>query len=110
MDAPTRRDIDDAWPDVLLLLEPGVVVVKEYEHRDAFMGGLGWLERYDLGEDALLFFTHALLHRLVVRSVYVETPLDLSHYAPDVLRSRAAERLQFTLSRPPPSRMPLFNR
>jgi len=44
--------MDDSWPDVLLLLEPGRIVVKSYQaHPESYMGGYGRLEFYDLGED-----------------------------------------------------------
>ncbi len=40
-------DVDDVWPDALLLLEPGRLVLKVYG-RDG-----GQLRFYDLGPDAL---------------------------------------------------------
>jgi hypothetical protein len=54
------EDIDNDWPDVLLLLEPGRVVIKNYEAAGGF-GGRGWLEFYDLNSDSLLVFTTSLL-------------------------------------------------
>lgn len=50
------RQIDDAWPDIILLLESGRVITKNYEPTDGF-GGRGWLEFYEMGEDSLLGFT-----------------------------------------------------
>ena len=74
--------MDDSWPDVLLLLEPGHLVVKCYPARsERYMGGSGWPAFYDLGEDALLAFTASLLSLIADRSVYVEDPLYLAKYA-----------------------------
>lgn len=104
LSADAVRDADDAWPDLMLMLEAGVVVVKDYLSEVGFSQGSGRLERFELGEDSLLFFTHELLSRLVARSVYVETPLDLSRYQVDVLRSRPIESVGFKLTRPNPGR------
>ena len=49
-------DIDDSWPDVLLLLESGFAVIKRYEAEPGSMGGRGWLELYDANEDSLLLW------------------------------------------------------
>jgi uncharacterized protein DUF6602 len=50
--------IDDAWPDVLILLEPGIVALKNYPDR-----GRGRVAFFKYGADALLAFSTALLRR-----------------------------------------------
>lgn len=56
----TIADVDDSWPDLLLFVKAGRFVLKQYEPTGGF-GGTGWLEYYELGEDALPAFTNDLL-------------------------------------------------
>ncbi|MBZ5708829.1 hypothetical protein K7C98_06145 [Nannocystis pusilla] len=107
--AETMDHADDCWPDVLLFLEAGIVVLKEWEEREGLGGGQGELLRFDLGADALLFFTDALLRGLVARSVFVETPLDLASYQIPSLHSQPVERVSFRLTRPNPGRRYFFD-
>jgi len=72
--------IDDVWPEIMLFLEPGKVVLKEYESTGSG-GGSGWVEFYTFGEDALLYFTNSLLQRLSQRVVNTEEPFYLTRYA-----------------------------
>lgn len=99
---------DDCWPDILIFLEAGIVVLKEHEVHERLGGGQGELRRFDLGVDALLFFTSALLRGLVARSVFVETPLDLESYQIPSLHSKPVEKVGFRLSRPSPGRKYFF--
>lgn len=102
------QEIDDAWPDILLLLEVGRVVIKNYEPVGSqTFGGHGWLEFYDLQEDGLLAFTTALLALLTDRSVQIEDPLDLTQYAPSLLKVDPVQ-IDFPLTRPIPRRIPLM--
>lgn len=98
---------DDTWPDALLLLEPGKVVLKRYESDGGF-GGRGTLEFYDFGDDALLIFTNALLVLLEERSVATESPFYLPRYTPALARVPAIAAMHFGISRPVPQRFPLW--
>jgi hypothetical protein len=93
------EEIDDAWPDALLLLEPGQVVIKKYEATGGF-GGSGWLEFYDLDKDALLVFTTSLLALITERSVQVEDPLYISNYVLDIRDITPTHTVKFRLTRP----------
>jgi hypothetical protein len=104
------RQIDDSWPDVLLLLEPGRVVIKNYRPIESTpFGGEGWLEFYDLGEDALFAFTVGLLAFLEERSVQIERPLDLTQYVPDLVSIDPTATIDFPLTRPIPQRKHLWD-
>jgi len=99
------KDMDDSWPDVILLLEPGRVIIKNYETTESTpFGGTGWIESYDLGEDALIAFTIALLSFLEERSVQTEYPLNFMHYVPDLLEVDPTSSVDFPLTRPVPQR------
>ena len=100
---------DDCWPDILLLLEAGIVVLKDYEAHEEAGISQGELRRFSLGEDALLFFTDAFLRGLVVRSVYVESPLDLAIYGLRSLGSQHVESVSFPLTCRPGRRYVLRN-
>jgi len=104
------RDLDDAWPDVLLLLEAGKVVLKRYATTDSpeSFGGLGWLEFYELENDALLVFTNSLLTLLEQRSVMIESPFYLSRYTSRLSTARATATRSFSLTRPVPEKVPLW--
>ena len=102
IDAQAVEDADDRWPDLILLLEPGRLVVKEYSDQD------GTLSFYDLQDDALLAFTNGLLTLLNDRSVQTEGPLFLSQYAGEVGRKEPFLVLDFPLHRPAPFRIPLW--
>lgn len=104
------RHVDDAWPDALLLLEQGKVIVKHYEQdENSYMGGEGSLEFMEAGEDALLVFTAALLGLVTERSVQVEDPLYLAQYVSQLMRRIPNEFIKFPLTRPVPGRSPLWH-
>jgi len=103
--AEVIEDIDDSWPDVMLLLEPGRLIIKNYEATQSTpFGGAGWLESYDLGEDSLIAFTITLLSFLEERSVQTEYPLNLMLYVPDLLEVDPTSTVDFRLTRPVPQR------
>jgi hypothetical protein len=103
IDSKLLEEIDDSWPDILLLLEPGHLIVKNYEFSTSggFLGQ-GWLEFYDLGEDALIAFTVGLLEFLAVRSVQIEHPLNLTHYVQELVSFNPIETIDFPLTHPMP--------
>jgi hypothetical protein len=94
------RQTDDSWPDILLLLESGRVVIKNYQPSESIpLGGEGWLEFYDLGEDALFAFTVGLLAFLEERSVQVERPLSLTQYVPDLISIEPTATIDLSLAK-----------
>jgi len=98
------QDADDRWPDVLLLLEPGKMILKDYPPDQD-----GRLLFFDYGEDALLAFTNALLQTVAGRSVLTESEFYLTRYAFRVLvETEPYEALPFPLTRFPPGRTPLW--
>lgn len=98
--------VDNDWPDALLLLGVGRVVLKQYVYNDNRVTGR--LELYDLGTDALLVFTAALLSLVTARSSALESPLDLRRYAVGFSDHEPFEVVQFPLTRMPPQRIPLW--
>lgn len=96
-----RTDIEDGWPDVLLLLEAGRVIVKEYVPVEgSFLGGHAYLHSVSAGEDALLVFTSVLLGLLSERAFQVEDPFYLGDYAEEVIRNLPVETEEFPITRP----------
>jgi hypothetical protein len=103
------EETDDAWPDALLLLEPGRVVVKHYEPIEgSVFGGDTYLEFIEAGDDALLVFTAALLGLISERSAHVEDPFYLARYLWDLFEGLPAVRLDFPATRPVPNRTPIW--
>lgn len=74
-----RLDIDEKWPDLMLFLDPGYVVVKTYEPTGG-INGRGKLLFYDITQDALLLFTHELLVRISERTDTIHPPLQILRY------------------------------
>ncbi len=99
---------DDSWPDVLILLEPGIVVAKHYVTGDTFLSGEGYLEFIDAKEDCLLVYTAALIALMNERSVQVEDPNYLSIHIQGILSNLTAQTTTFSLTRPAPGRVPLW--
>jgi hypothetical protein len=96
------EEADDSWPDLLLLLEPGRLVVKKYSS-----DGAGQLWFYELGDDALLGFTGELLARLWERSVQTER-FYFDIYGLDLDEVEPASIIEFPLLRFQPFRTPLW--
>lgn len=104
------QDADDSWPDVLLLLEEGRVVLKRYVVGEEDWYGTGRLLFLEAGEDALLVFTAALLDLITVRSAHLENPLWLSDYIDDLLLALPSESIDFSLTRGIPGFSPIWRR
>ncbi|MCG6881696.1 MAG: hypothetical protein LJE96_21440 [Deltaproteobacteria bacterium] len=102
LDHTDMKNIDDSWPDILLLLEPGYVVIKRYEADPGSIGGKGWLELYDVKEDSLLMFTSGLLSLLTEKIVQIETPLNIWKYTSELTKTLPIKTTEFRLSRPVP--------
>lgn len=105
------QDLDDSWPDALLLLDAGKVVLKRYatSKAEGSFGGIGWLEFYELGDDALLVFTNSLLALLEQRSVMIESPFYLGRYTKQLAQIAPVATVDFRLTRPIPESFPLWN-
>ena len=102
--------IDDSWPDVFIMLEPGHVILKRYEPiEDEYMGARGWLDLYEAGDDSLLMFTSGLLSLVTERIVQVENPLNLWQYAHKLASLEPVDRIGFSLSRPVPQLTALWS-
>ena len=89
--------VDECWPDLVLLLDQGRVIIKQYlPHRapNALIDK-GSLEFYDLAEDALLAFTVGLFAFLTERSTQVESPLNLTQYVRDLATLDPTSRVDF---------------
>jgi hypothetical protein len=96
---------DDNWPDIILLLDVGRVIVKRYEQLEgSTFGGHGIIEFIEAGEDALAVFTAAFLGILSDRSVQVEEPLYLAQYLSDLIQSLPSQEIGFPVFRPLPGR------
>src|SRR5690606_2152361 len=87
------KNADDAWPDILILLEAGKVIVKHYDENESF------IELIECGEDSLLVFTSYLLSKLSERSVNVEDPFYLTKYVWRLFDSLISEKIIFRPTR-----------
>ena len=96
-------EIDDSWPDALLLLEPGRVILKNQDNE----GGAA-LHFFDLEQDALLLFTNALLRLISERSVLTEGAFFLDPYASVVIDSPPTSEVPFPIHGWAPQRIPLW--
>jgi hypothetical protein len=94
---------DDTWPDALLLLEPGVLIRKEY---DVAGGRLRFLKA---GNDALFAFTEALNGQIIERSVYVQDPLYLRKYVEGAAKLDVIREVTFPLLHPAPGIMQIWD-
>lgn len=99
--------IQEAWPDIMVFLGPGIVISKDFATSGG-MGGTGTLSFYAAGDDALLLFTHGLLARIADRTELVQSPLNLIEYAKAALSIRTIGELEFPLTAPVPQRTPIW--
>jgi hypothetical protein len=102
------ENADDAWPDAMILLEPGMVVIKHYVVGEEGFSGNGYLEFIRAGEDGLFLFTAALMAFVNDRCVQIEDSTYLSLYSQQLLDTKEREMVDFRLRRPPPSRRPIW--
>jgi hypothetical protein len=102
------REVDYKWPDIMLFLGLGRLVIKNYESSGEG-GGIGWLDFVDLGEDALFVFTTVFLGLLNERSSQVEEAFYMTNYGffPSQL-PRPFARIEFPLCFSPPQRTPIW--
>jgi hypothetical protein len=110
LDADIVDEIDDAWPDILLFLNAGVVVAKNYQWSETGFGE-GCLNLVRAGEDALMLFAASLITLISDRSVQVEDPSFLEvHIGLREPSSWSDEHRAFSLTRPVAARVPLWSK
>ena len=94
---PTQLDsVEIDWPDLTLLLEPGIVLIKN--HDEIIDGRFAMLDIFEEAEDALFLFTSAFFNLLNDRCLHPEEPFRLAKYGfnPDE-EKRPTARLLFPL-------------
>lgn len=99
------EDVDEAWPDVLLFLESGLLVTKNYPIDESNHGHLAFFN-YD--DNALLAFSIALLKLIEDRVVHSESRFYLDQYAFQILTEVPKFTWDFKLIRLAPGRVPLW--
>jgi len=99
------KNLDDSWPDVLLLLEPGLLALKAYPDDTEIHGSIGF---FSYGEDSLLAFSTALLKLLDDRVVHSESRFYLDGYAYPFLQAEPFAVYEFPLTRFAPGRQALW--
>lgn len=104
-----RLEIQEKWPEILLLLEPGIVVEK-VEEAGGGGGGIGRLRFYRAGEDALLLFTHRLLGHITERSETLMPVLNLLRYVQEAKEFKPFDVMEFPLVGLPAQRRPLWRK
>jgi hypothetical protein len=104
------EDADEAWPDLVLFLEAGKVVIKQYADSEDNFPTTGYLETLNAGPNALLVFSASLLAAISARSVQVEDPTFLARHIDIEDYRDGKEQRDFRLTRFAPSRVPLWPR
>ena len=103
INADVFDDADDAWPDLVLFLEPGRIAFKQYPEG----GGTGHVEVVDYGEDGLFVFTSSLLKLLADRSVTTEDHFYLDQYMM-LVEGREISSRPFPMLRWPSEHRPIW--
>lgn len=97
------KDIEDNYPDLMVFLDAGKVLVKEYEmEEDDFMNGTPYLRLYDSKDDTLLLFTEFLMGQIMERTVSTEYPFYFNDYFISIKSKMEFEELKFPMTRPLP--------
>ena len=100
-----QDEVDMVWPDILLLLEPGVLAIKNNPIDDGLHGRIDFFE---FKEDALLAFSSALLKSVDDRVVHSESRFYLDRYASPFLDAEPVFSTDFRLLRFAAGRVPLW--
>ncbi len=94
-------DIEDSFPDVLLLLEAGKLIVKTYEvHGAGKMRGI--LKIHDLKQDSLLGFTGWITTLLADRETLTNSPFQFHEYIEELYVKSIIGTVDFQVVRPAP--------
>ena len=97
------NEIDDYWPDILVFLNAGKILSKEYiRHEEDSMIGTPILRLYDSGEDTLLIYTSLLLGEIMERAVHTEYPFYFTDYIYDLYAKLDYEEIEYPIMRPFP--------
>ncbi len=105
IDSITKEMIDkadDFWPDIMILLEAGKVIIKQYNEDMAETNA--YIEFFEAADDALLLFTSSLLGLISDRSVNVEDPFYLKKYAFPIFNKMKSSVIPFKTLRFTPGR------
>lgn len=103
LDTDIMAGADDSFPDLVLFLEPGIVLVKNYGEEPALL-------RFTVGDDCLAFWTDMLLDLVLVRAASAEPLLNLAVYLPfEMSNIEPDESRGFRLTRWVPGRTPIFS-
>lgn len=96
--------IDSFYPDLMLFLDAGKVLVKEYyRDEDDTTKGNAFLRLYEAGDDALLVFTVLLMGEVMQRTVLTEYPFYFEDYfPPSIVSNMKFEETEFKMGRPLP--------
>jgi len=95
------EDIENEYPDIMLFLEAGKVIFKDYilDEEDPLFGK-GSLNQINCEDTALLVFTSLLIDILVKRSEHIEPPLLFTDYLYDLFSNQEIETIYFDITQP----------
>jgi len=101
--------IDEYYPDVLIFLNAGKVLVKEYERdEENTMTGKATLNLYNSGENTLLLFTSIILGEIMERTILTENPFYFTDYIYDLYQNIEREQIEYPINRYFPGGMKNF--
>jgi hypothetical protein len=93
--------IEDEYPDIMLFLEAGKIVLKKFEfYENDPLSGYGVLEQIQCADDALLMFTSLLIDLLAMKSEHIEPPLFLTDYMFGLYGEFDKKEIEFAITRP----------
>ncbi len=93
-----RHEIEDNFPDLMLLIEAGKVIYKSYAPNNK---NKGFLTFYETKENSLIGFTGLLMSLLAARDTITTSPFQLIELIKGVL-SCEKETIEFPITRPLP--------
>ncbi|TGL07494.1 hypothetical protein EHQ43_06065 [Leptospira bouyouniensis] len=108
IDKLTKEEIevlDDDWPDLIILLEAGVVIFKYIEEKNVIINGeeriidTPYLKQINCGEDSLLLFTAKLLSLLSERVVNIENYSYFEDYTAGIFNSLPSIKIEYPIKR-----------
>tara|TARA_R100000306_G_C4372923_1_gene140763 strand:+ start:1256 stop:2122 length:867 start_codon:yes stop_codon:yes gene_type:complete len=100
------EEIEEFWPDVIVFLNAGKVLVKEYvRDEENSMLGTATLNLYNSGENTLLLFTSIILGEIMERTILTENPFYFTDYIYDLYNNMEREQIEYPISRHLPGGM-----
>ena len=81
IDKINENEIEDEYPDIILFLEAGKVIIKDFD-KEGYdeLSGIGVLKQIQCYKDALLMFTSLLIDLLAKSSEHLVHPLIMTDY------------------------------